>query len=59
MNGPRARALFEQVLDLPDAEREPFLVATCGGDLVLLDTLHELLTAYELESYDGNRKHEA
>jgi eukaryotic-like serine/threonine-protein kinase len=47
----RARDLFEQVLDLPDAEREPFLVAACGDDPALLATLRELLATYDGASF--------
>ena len=53
-NWNRARDLFEQVLDLPDAEREPFLVTACGDDLALLAKLRRLLAAYDGGSFLEN-----
>jgi hypothetical protein len=47
----RARDLFAKALELPAAEREPFLVAECGDDAALLDDVHELLAAYDGDSF--------
>jgi tetratricopeptide (TPR) repeat protein len=46
-----ARALFEKALDLPAAEREPYLAVACEGDDALLAHDRELLSVFEADSF--------
>jgi len=41
----RVRQLFEEALDHPEAEREPFLQTACSGDPTLLRAVERLLRA--------------
>lgn len=41
----RARALFERAIDLPKAEREPFIERECGHEMQLRDEVRALLLA--------------
>lgn len=41
------KALFQRALDVPDAEREGFVRAQAGDDLVLLEGALELLSAHD------------
>lgn len=41
-----ARAIFERAIELPDAEREAFLEASCGQDREMRAAIQELLRAH-------------
>ncbi len=43
----RIDSLLDAALELPQAEREPFLISSCGDDAELLTTVKELLEADE------------
>ena len=43
----RIEALFDEALDLPASERDPWLVDACAADAALLATLRELLAAHD------------
>lgn len=46
----KERALFEQAVELPAAERGPFLNSACGGDAALRRRIEALLLASETEA---------
>ncbi|MBL8875450.1 MAG: protein kinase [Phycisphaerae bacterium] len=47
MDRGRANELFERALDLPPADREPFIAAQCPDDPQLRDEVLSLLAAFE------------
>jgi tRNA A-37 threonylcarbamoyl transferase component Bud32 len=46
----RARQLFEEALERPEAERRLFLKVACGGDTSLFDAVDRLLAAHDSSS---------
>jgi eukaryotic-like serine/threonine-protein kinase len=44
----RVEALFDEALDLPEAERDAWLAAACGPDGALLAAVRDLLAAHDL-----------
>ena len=56
-NTQRVREIFEEAIELPEAERQAFLELACAEDSQLRSTVDRLIKAYEADASNMTKTH--